>query len=498
MKYRLNDDTDYHDPARPFTTYCPFLPGQPINILDVPIQSSQSNGSNDGVPASSDSSAVFTMNPEDKFLTPRPVLAQIESELSQSQSPTTIGPTPRASGLIKPSSFPAKKGSSITRPASAPGSFQTMSDDWSDTKEMTRSCSLYSLVRSHKGRDLQSAGQTCSHRLPPKVLIKRRPKLWINPNIPFLRSNAEPQSSCSARSSALNVTQPKPLVIRQQKSNRSVNAALRSPSISVSIPAHVQQVGRSITSNCPPSSSRSNDQPSEYARDNARSAPATPLAPNKATLLESFQKPSALGQTIPGNSRAESSKVTNFTRPADLSYDMHDAMFQGYRLRRASFPEHPSTQRRKRPDQDIQNTHHASSPVESTYNGGYTFTPSLTVSTIDTGLMSPFRLHDPDAASPNDLRQLSDGLASPRNNLDLSSLYHETDGLQGYVCPMETRKPTLTLRSTPLTNDEQGAGGFLQQESKIRVQAWNDGSGQGTLDMDETFDDLSYLGAMIV
>ncbi|KAF4637902.1 hypothetical protein G7Y89_g195 [Cudoniella acicularis] len=68
--YELDNGTEHHDPTIPFTTSCPYLPGQPVNLLSVPIEiqpvrdrsasmSSMANGH------------VKTMNPADKFMTPR-------------------------------------------------------------------------------------------------------------------------------------------------------------------------------------------------------------------------------------------------------------------------------------------------------------------------------------------------------------------------------------------------------------------------------------------
>ncbi|KAL2074340.1 hypothetical protein VTL71DRAFT_8118 [Oculimacula yallundae] len=66
----LDDGTEYYDTSKPSTTSCPYLPGQPVNLLFVPIEvqprryrsasmSSMANGD------------IKTMNPAHKFLTPR-------------------------------------------------------------------------------------------------------------------------------------------------------------------------------------------------------------------------------------------------------------------------------------------------------------------------------------------------------------------------------------------------------------------------------------------
>ncbi|KAF2194778.1 hypothetical protein K469DRAFT_686739 [Zopfia rhizophila CBS 207.26] len=65
--YKVDDDDEYHNPSEPSTTICPLLPGQRLNILEVPTESRSRSNS-----ASSTSSSTFTRNPDDKYLTPVP------------------------------------------------------------------------------------------------------------------------------------------------------------------------------------------------------------------------------------------------------------------------------------------------------------------------------------------------------------------------------------------------------------------------------------------
>ncbi|OCK77784.1 hypothetical protein K432DRAFT_407010 [Lepidopterella palustris CBS 459.81] len=65
--YRIDGHDEHHDPSQKSTTFCPLLPGQRLNVLEVPFECRSRCNS-----ASSASSRVHTLNPEDKFLTPRP------------------------------------------------------------------------------------------------------------------------------------------------------------------------------------------------------------------------------------------------------------------------------------------------------------------------------------------------------------------------------------------------------------------------------------------
>jgi hypothetical protein len=70
-QYRIDGDEEYHDPSQPSTSTCPLLPGQTLNVLEVPYDTgryvSRSRSSSVSI-----SSAVQTLNPDDRYLTPRP------------------------------------------------------------------------------------------------------------------------------------------------------------------------------------------------------------------------------------------------------------------------------------------------------------------------------------------------------------------------------------------------------------------------------------------
>lgn len=86
IKYRVDGDIDFHDPANPSTTSCPFLPGQVVNVLDVPAQAIPMNGVNRRELDLLES-AIYTMDPRDKYLKPRPVIRR--EDLPPLACPTT-------------------------------------------------------------------------------------------------------------------------------------------------------------------------------------------------------------------------------------------------------------------------------------------------------------------------------------------------------------------------------------------------------------------------
>ncbi|KAF1844131.1 uncharacterized protein K460DRAFT_158672 [Cucurbitaria berberidis CBS 394.84] len=62
--YKVDDDEECHNPSEPSTTLCPLLPGQCLNVLELPSEGHSRS--------MSDISGAFTRNPQDRYLTPVP------------------------------------------------------------------------------------------------------------------------------------------------------------------------------------------------------------------------------------------------------------------------------------------------------------------------------------------------------------------------------------------------------------------------------------------
>ena len=71
IQYRLDDDSECFNPKEPNTASCPLLPGQYVNVLDVPVQQSYPDSARN-TSLGSLVEQVFTLNPADKFATPCP------------------------------------------------------------------------------------------------------------------------------------------------------------------------------------------------------------------------------------------------------------------------------------------------------------------------------------------------------------------------------------------------------------------------------------------
>ncbi|SPO04521.1 uncharacterized protein DNG_07206 [Cephalotrichum gorgonifer] len=93
--YELDGTHETHDPARPSTRHCAYMPGQTVNTLFVPIQ--QTLRKRSASLSSMRTGDFMTMNPSDKYTTPRPAPRSPLSNLTTaapSAVPTRLGSSP--------------------------------------------------------------------------------------------------------------------------------------------------------------------------------------------------------------------------------------------------------------------------------------------------------------------------------------------------------------------------------------------------------------------
>ena len=100
-KYQIDGD-DYHDPNVPSTSICPSLPGQTVNILEVPVQDLSPTAMDSSCSNASLESSVFTLDPQAKY-------APLQ------RSATT-------SAVLKPKSRLSKEPSDLSHGLGRPGS----------------------------------------------------------------------------------------------------------------------------------------------------------------------------------------------------------------------------------------------------------------------------------------------------------------------------------------------------------------------------------------
>ncbi|KAF4535592.1 uncharacterized protein LTHEOB_2584 [Lasiodiplodia theobromae] len=91
--YMLDGVYEYHDESKPFTTTCPLLLGECVNILEVPYEERSDDFDPDFPPAPVLTPA-FTMDPNARFSTPRPNKFEALSRKPSVPPPSPFFPSP--------------------------------------------------------------------------------------------------------------------------------------------------------------------------------------------------------------------------------------------------------------------------------------------------------------------------------------------------------------------------------------------------------------------
>ncbi|PLB37357.1 uncharacterized protein BDW47DRAFT_117995 [Aspergillus candidus] len=172
--YLLDDDVEYHNEAEPVTSRCPFLPGQPVNVLHVPVilPDTHSTSSRDQSLAGLRTDHR-TMNPEDKFMNPRQPPKPKASRLRTSP-PHLQEPTPAWSFNASP--LGALVHRSASQPRSATHSSGSLGNKSARSVSPPRSRGIRSAFRQWNASspDLTSADQLSVE--PTTALARSRPR----------------------------------------------------------------------------------------------------------------------------------------------------------------------------------------------------------------------------------------------------------------------------------------------------------------------------------
>ncbi|KAJ5161912.1 hypothetical protein N7492_007304 [Penicillium capsulatum] len=178
--YLLNDDVEFYSEVEPVTTKCPLLPGQPVNVLNVPIILPDSRPHSRSNSHGSEKFEHRTMNPEDKYMNPRkppkPDLARLQ----------TSGPRHKPSPSYPLSTSPI--GKMIHRSASQPNSALRRKYQAKDARSVSPPCTRGvqpPFPLPNEGPSQKRHQETPHSKVPreEKTLEERR-------NIPGIRVNA--------------------------------------------------------------------------------------------------------------------------------------------------------------------------------------------------------------------------------------------------------------------------------------------------------------------
>lgn len=102
---------EHYNEAEPITTKCPLLPGQPLNVLNVPILLPDSRSHGRSSSQGSQKSDYRTMNPEDKYMNPRkppkPDLARLQTSAAPKPTTNPSSTSPLAGMIHRSASQPS-------------------------------------------------------------------------------------------------------------------------------------------------------------------------------------------------------------------------------------------------------------------------------------------------------------------------------------------------------------------------------------------------------
>ena len=543
VQYRLDGDIEYHDPVEPSTTSCPFLPGQSINVLDVPVQFDPGEDHFREESTSSTGSTVYTMDPEAKYIGPVPsVRRKVRDPFLEASSKISRSFASKPSPLITARSLPAMFSAASNNIASLGNPSTELFQAY--TSASLSSCSNTPLlVAFQKLRGTKSADRSDQQALK-------------NRNGPLLNGEVRNLSMESLSEFGRNVGHTSDIGTKPVVSSRSpLRHTFRPQSIESEAEAGAYAAGYEApvvsTAEAQIGSAAGKvhlpleDVPTKGSGSNSyalvHELSSTPDSPYY-TSLEQLREHKSFFEEIVADCWNQPLTTGAIDGPDPTSNDessIHPALRHG-----REFVDVPSLPRHGTLSELRNNSF---LPSETSFLddgsdcGPYSqerslassddiqeiFSPGLAASTIQTDAMSPCHLSQPISPLRSDFGEALSDLRNDHHsqtcsmNLagDFDKLYlHPTcepssitqptpqrssGGFEGYSLREEEQSSVLTLRNLPASTSKSPSGEspFSHQGSQDLVHSWNDGS-EHRLDnmtaLDELVEDLGYLGEMIV
>ena len=472
MQYQLNGDIEYHNAAEPSTTLCPFLPGQIVNILEVPIQVQDvTHGRCDS--SSSIGSVHYTLNPEDKYLDLKPRAAPrlYNSKVTVQSTWNTTAVQKRQktdTGTLLQASCPTTTPDLLTtqiwsrlisrgqKPSTGPEPSSRYTTSASNIRCLRRAQSVRTIgcPKNKTDRPLSCAG-SC-----PEVQRSR--------------------SHCGAIFRASELLYPLKSNIDDVGGYGKTFENRLSTSPSTNIGAHlsngpVPEFDRILQ--YPERSSEASYPLVCSAHGENRTPTSSRSYPTDVTAADLF----AHDEPNYGPSMDASESVD----PTGIIVDLYAEL-----------------------DDTVQSQgHHAESPSSSA-RLSESFSPSLTSSTAYSGCMSPLHMGQPNTPETTEFEEYflpldHDTQLRQENNPEIQidsirpdTAYIDRAGISGYNLTEAEHGSSLTIQQCLAPNDAKSGANHTACKStsnQDRVTSWNDGS----LALEELFNELSYLGEII-
>ncbi|KAF6843778.1 hypothetical protein CMUS01_01788 [Colletotrichum musicola] len=176
--YELDGTHETHNPALPTTSQCPYLPGQTVNTLEVPYELAERKRS--ASLGSLHHGEYRTMNPEDKFITPRAPPPVPGSNIQRLGSAPAAPPQRAISRADSTSPPPSWRRLFSRKPSS-----NRITDRAFQMDEEERPVSPYSQPPSDDSRSFTSSEGSRSRDLSPESLRR-----FLSDENPFRRASS--------------------------------------------------------------------------------------------------------------------------------------------------------------------------------------------------------------------------------------------------------------------------------------------------------------------
>jgi hypothetical protein len=179
----IDNDIEYYNEREPTTTKCPLLPGQPVNVLNVPIILPDSRAHGRSASGSSQKSDhVRTMNPEDKFMNPRKPPPQPQPMRLQTSASVRHPPNPAQSSSRSPMT-------GIHRSASQPHSAARKGHK-KDSRSMSPPRARALLAALRQPAETERTFEPTQPGHAPTVLPQQYEPIGNRRNVPGIKVNA--------------------------------------------------------------------------------------------------------------------------------------------------------------------------------------------------------------------------------------------------------------------------------------------------------------------
>ncbi|KAL8907252.1 MAG: hypothetical protein Q9171_005939 [Xanthocarpia ochracea] len=524
IQYSLDGEIEHHDPVEPSTTACPLLPGQQVNILEVPIQH-EAKSEPYGCLRQTLESNIFTMDPKAKYIARKaPVNPKPMPVPSVSLSTDSSGSVPPVFERQR-----AYVGTSAPPPTAA---LQSPDDGPPQTSQGL--CVSFPMSSSLIAKFFKLRGSRSAPDVGEKLLGQRRgpfKSFWRRstedeerrqcyrqmPTIPIERQTELPSARLPRNFPG------SPSTHAQAASGAPWIAGHRATSRST-IKSYLQCAGHLDSEHdVPDNMTMQRSSPGSQQSDTSFCLTGAESYPEKDHSFKAPATAPTVAASGDGANKVWRRSQASLIRPEEFSGSKSGSScasslfvlpIQSNTLPAGTLGVEPTVAG------PVAGIKQSVRPPSLLRDNRATLATFYNMNTTLAGQLSPHRLSQPESPSVRDFEEIWESesqpqytsqsisskgppfLAEPIFDPELGSLQMRqlsSPEFQGYSLPDAEHASALTLIKLPSTVSMPARNRSPSSDNHCFVQSWNDGSGQRHLTaLDELVDDLGYLGQIIV